>query len=81
MNGAGAGTHEKPTGIAYWLLKRIHTQDVIGIVTFDYETFRENAPDKLDDVLNMWWGEWDWKEVTQAEYETYKEFGFEEFKI
>ena len=85
MNGAGAGTgawtHASPTGIAYWLLKGVHTQDVIGIVTFDYESYSENVLDKLDDVLNMRWGEWDWKEVTQAEYETYKEFGFEEFKI
>ena len=83
MNGAGAGAgrHVKLTGIAYWLLREVHTQDVIGIVTFDYEIYSENVLDNLDDVLNMRWGEWDWEEVTQAEYETYKEFGFEEFKI
>ena len=35
----------------------------------------------LDDILEMKWREWDWSDITKAEYETYRAFGFKEYTL
>ena len=65
-----------------WLLREVVTDEIIGITTFVYRDLDFNDMfDKLDDILEMKWREWDWSDVTKAEYETYQAFGFKEYTL
>jgi len=65
-----------------WLLREVATDEIIGITTFVYRDLDFNDMfDKLDDILEMKWREWDWSDVTKAEYETYRAFEFKEYTL
>jgi len=65
-----------------WLLREVATDEIIGITTFVYRDLDFNDLfNKIDDILEMQWREWDWSDVTKAEYETYRAFGFKEYTL
>jgi len=65
-----------------WLLREVATDEIIGITTFVYRDLDFNDMfEKIDDILEMKWKEWDWSDVTEAEYETYRAFGFKEYTV
>jgi len=65
----------------HWLLREVATDEIIGITTFVYNLNFDKMFEKIDDVLEMKWREWDWSDVTKAEYETYRAFGFKEYTL
>ena len=53
--------------------------EVIGIVAVPPISYPIVV--KLDSILSLRTGEWFWEKISQVEFETYKEFGFKEYKV
>lgn len=72
--------------MTYWLLKGVARGndnhpvigDVLGVVSF-MKPGSFPICEKIDKVLGLKLGEWCWRDITKAEYETYLVFGFKEY--
>ena len=64
-----------------WLIRANNDDEVIGITTLSwpYAAVQEGVYKALGEAIGH--RNWDLDPITEVEYETYKEFGFEEFKI
>lgn len=77
----------------YWLIRKVfrgenylRRGEALGIISF---TISDDASaTKIDGVLNridmavgIASSDWHWDTISKAQFETYREFGFEEFKI
>lgn len=64
-----------------WLIRSNNDDEVIGITTLSwrYAAIKEGVYKALGESVGH--RNWHLDLITEVEYETYKEFGFEEFKI
>lgn len=67
----------------YWVMKTMVTRDCIGIFEDCYPRGELNFSERLVNAISKQVGsnEWNWEPVSQAEFETYREFGIKEFKL
>lgn len=77
----------------YWLIREVfqgenylRRGEALGIISFTISD--DSSATKIDGVLNridmavgIASSEWHWDTISKSQFETYREFGFEEFKI